>query len=118
MNENIKNKSDLISKQDLETILQVNKKSIEIETEVANQNEEILETLAKNESLIQSIDSKIEKKLEKINLELEKNKENNIKIFENFTNINKSLFEIKVLFGVGAISIILQIIQFLVNYKK
>ena len=118
MNENIKNKSDLISKQDLETILQVNKKSIEIETEVASQNEEILEFLENNQKLIQDIDLKIDKKLEKISLELEKNKENNVKITENFNIINKSLFEIKVLFGVGAVSIILQIIQFLSNYKK
>ena len=82
-----------LSKRDLEIILEVNKKAIEIETNVADQNEEIISTL----SVLK-----------------EKQKEGNDKkdkIIKQNDDLSKDIFKLQVLFVTGLISLVIQIIQ-------
>lgn len=88
VNENIK-------KKDMELILEVNKKAIEIETEVADQNEEIISSL----SDLKKGQAEQEKKMDKL--------------IENSDEHHKDLFKIQVLFVTGLISLIIQVIQML-----
>ena len=85
-NENVK-------KKDLELILEVNKKAIEIESEVAEQNEEIIEAL----SDIKKAQAEHDKKLDKI--------------VEQSDETNKDLFKIQVLFVTGLLSLVIQVLQ-------
>jgi hypothetical protein len=85
--------NDNINKRDLEIILEVNKKAIAIETEVAEQNEEIISLLEESKKN----DEEVKKKTEKIS--------------EKVDEISKDLFRIQVLFITGALSLIIQIIQ-------
>jgi len=87
------NLSDLINKRDLEIILEVNKKAIDIETEVAEQNEEIISLLQESKKR----DEEHQKKVEKIH--------------ELAEDINKDLFKMQVLFLSGLLSLVLQVIQ-------
>jgi len=85
--------SEHVKKQDLELILEVNKKSIEIETEVAEQNEEIIEAL----SDIKKTQAEQDKKIDKI--------------VDQTEETNKDLFKIQVLFITGLLSLVIQIVQ-------
>jgi len=85
-NENVK-------KKDLELILEVNKKAIEIESEVAEQNEEIISVLTD----IKKAQDDHEKKLDKI--------------VEQSDETNKDLFKIQVLFITGLLSLVIQVLQ-------
>jgi hypothetical protein len=85
--------SDNVKKKDLELILEVNKKAIEIETEVADQNEEIISALSDIKKLQIDQDKKIDK------------------IIEKSDETNKDLFRIQVLFITGLLSLVIQIIQ-------
>jgi hypothetical protein len=87
------NLNDYINKRDLEIILEVNKKAIDIETEVAEQNEEIITLLQESKKREEDLQKKAEK------------------IHELAEDINKDLFKIQVLFLSGLISLILQVIQ-------
>jgi len=85
------------NKKDLEIILEVNKKAVEIETTVADQNEEIIGLLNDN----QDQQSEINKKLDKI---VEKSEET-----------SKDLFKIRVLFITGILALIGQIIEIFIR---
>jgi hypothetical protein len=85
--------SENVKKQDLELILEVNRKAIEIETEVADQNEEIIEALSDIKKVQEKQDEKIDK--------LVKQSEDTI----------KDLFRIQVLFITGLLSLVIQVIQ-------
>ena len=89
-NENVK-------KKDLELILEVNKNAIEIQTEVADQFEDIVSALSE----IKKEQSDQTKKLDKLQEEAEAT--------------NKDLFKIQILFVTGLLSIIVQIIQVFVR---
>lgn len=69
-----------INKKDLEIILEVNKKAIEIETEMVDQNEDIIQSLGELAEGQKEIKEKVEKLV----------KQND--------DINKDLFKIQVLF--------------------
>ena len=87
-------KNDTIySKNDLALILEVNKKSIEIETEVAEQNEEIISSL----TAIKKVQEDHDKKLEKL--------------VKQSDETNRDLFKIQILFISGLLSLVVQIIQ-------
>ncbi len=86
VNENIK-------KKDMELILEVNKKAIEIETEVADQNEEIILSLKEIKKTQVDQDKKIDK------------------LVENSDEHRKDLFKIQILFLTGLVSLAIQIIQ-------
>lgn len=91
------NNNDNVRKQDLEFILEVNKKAIEIETEVAEQNEEIISTLAEIKKIQTDQDRKTDKLLTQSD------------------EANKDLFRIQVLFVTGLLSLVIQIIQMFAN---
>lgn len=93
MAEKNSNLNDSLNKRDLEIILEVNKKAIEIETEVAEENESIIGSLEK----LTEQQSDIKEKVDKI---VKQNEE-----------INKDLFKIQVLFLTGLLSLVMQVIQ-------
>lgn len=85
--------SEQLNKRDLEVILEVNKKAIEIETGVADQNEEIIDLLNQNKNL---------------QLEL---KEKSDKILKQTDELSRDLFKLQVLFVTGVISLVIQVVQ-------
>ena len=89
------------NKKDLEIILEVNKKAVEIETTVAEQNEEIISLLSDNKALTERMDRKLDELVErKINKLLEKSEET-----------SKDLFKIRVLYIAAILTIVGQIIE-------
>lgn len=85
--------NESLNKKDLDLILEVNKKAIEIETAVADQNEEILSLLSKIKEMQEKSDDKIES------------------ISSKSEEITKDIFKLQVLFISGLLSLIVQIIQ-------
>jgi hypothetical protein len=89
------------NRRDLEIILEANRKAVEIETAVAERNEEIIDLLTSNKLLTEQMDSKLDKLVEqKINKLLEKNEE-----------ISKDLFQIRVLYIAAILTIVAQIVE-------
>jgi hypothetical protein len=89
-NENVK-------KRDLELILEVNKKAIEIQSEVVEQNEEIIDSLSEIKKTQADHDEKIDK------------------LVKQAEETNKDLFRIQVLFVTGLLSLAIQIIQIFIK---
>jgi uncharacterized coiled-coil protein SlyX len=89
--------NDHVNKKDLELILEVNKKAIEIETEVATQNEEIIDLLTANKERSEKMDEKLDK------------------LVKQSDDTTKDLFRIQVLFITGLLSLVIQIIQIFVK---
>jgi len=87
----------LVNKKDLEIILEVNKKAVEIETAVADQNEEIIGLLNDNQTNQEHIEEKLDKLLEKAD------------------DTSKDLFKIQVLFVTGLLALVAQIIQIFIK---
>ena len=83
---------DQLKKRDLEVFLETNKRAIELEAEVASQNEEIISLLSTNKNKQDEVNSKLEKLIEKID------------------GINRDLFKIQVLFIGGLLSFLAQIV--------
>jgi hypothetical protein len=81
------------SKQELDTILEVNKKAIEIETEVAGQNEVIIELLTNSKYKQDSIENKIDK------------------VIKQGEDISKDMFKMTVFYITGILALVAQIIQ-------
>lgn len=86
-----------VNKKDLELILEVNRKSIEIETEVAEQNEDIIKSLTD----IQKVQADQDKKIDKLIKQSEET--------------NKDIFKMQILFISGLLSLVIQIIQIFVK---
>jgi hypothetical protein len=88
------NLTEHLNRQDMEIILEVNKKAIEIETEVATQNEEIISTLNITKQTVKDLvttTDKIQKQTE---------------------DLSKDIFKLQVLFVTGLLSLVVQVIQF------
>lgn len=83
---NKKDDDDNLSKSDFDTILEVNRKTIEVQLEVSDQNEKIIEGLDAN----QKADADIIKRID---------------------DLDKKMFKIEVLLASGLISLIIQLIQ-------
>lgn len=98
------NEQNNVNKKDLELILEVNKKAIEIQTDVASQNEEIIELLNGSKTIFTSVIEKQTKSDEKID-----------KIIKQVDELNKDIFKIQVLFVTGLLSLVIQIIQIFVK---
>ena len=96
--------SENLKKRDLEIFLEVNRKSIELETEVAGQNEDVLLAL-KNSS----------EKIDKVHKEMN---DSSGKMMKDIQDIAKDIFRIQVLLATGIISIIVQIIQLINTLSK
>jgi GTP-binding protein EngB required for normal cell division len=84
---------DQINKRDLEIILEVNRKAVEIETAVADQNEEIIRLLNDNQESHEIIEKKLDK------------------LIDSADETSKDLFKIQVLFVSGLLALVAQIIQ-------
>lgn len=90
-----------LNKRDLEIILEVNKKAVEIETAVADQNEEIIALLTSNKNNIEKMDEKLDNLIEeKINSLLKKSEET-----------SKDLFKIRILYVGGILVLIGQVVE-------
>jgi Mg2+ and Co2+ transporter CorA len=89
--------TDQLNKKDLETILEVNRKAVEIETAVADQNEEIIGLLNANQSTQETIEEKLDK------------------VLEHAEDTSKDLFKIQVLFVTGLLALVAQIIQIFIK---
>jgi hypothetical protein len=85
--------SEALNKKDLEIILEVNKKAIEIETGVADQNEEIIDILIKNKDHQEEVITKLDK------------------IIKQGDEISRDIFKLQVLFITGLLSLVVQVIQ-------
>ncbi len=90
--------NDNIKKRDLDLILEVNKKAIEIETSVVEQNEEIIVRLTNIEKNSEERDKKIDK------------------LIEQAEETSKDLFKIQVLFLTGVVSLVMQIVQIIYKH--
>lgn len=97
MTDKIVNINEHINKKDLEVILEVNRKAIEIETEMVDQNEEIINLLTDNKEQQEVIDEKIDK------------------LIKQTDEMNKDLFKIQVLFLTGLLSLVVQVIQIFIK---
>lgn len=86
-----------VNRKDLELILEVNKKAIEIETEVAEQNEEIIELLNDSHDLQEKMDEKLDK------------------LVTQSEETSRDLFKMQVLFGTGLVSLIIQVVQIFIK---
>lgn len=82
-----------LNKKDLELILEVNKKVIEIETEVVEQNEEIISSLSALLKTQNNHGEKIDK------------------IVKQSEDTSRDIFKIQVLFISGLMSLVIQVIQ-------
>lgn len=89
-NENVK-------KKDLELILEVNKKTIEIQSEVAEQNEEIIDALNDIQKTQETQDEKLNK------------------LVKQSEETNRDLFKIQILFITGLLSLVVQVIQIFIK---
>lgn len=85
--------ADRVNKKDLEIILEVNRKAVEIETAVADQNEEIISLLNDCKDSQEEMDKKLDK------------------LVEQGQDTSKELFKIQVLFVTGLLALVAQIIQ-------
>jgi len=91
--------NETVKKKDLELILEVNKKTIEIQSEVAEQNEEIIDSLRDIKKIQEDQDEKLDK------------------IVKQAEETNRDLFKIQILFITGLLSLVIQIIQIFVIKK-
>lgn len=81
------------NKRDLETILEVNKKAVEIETLVADQNEEIIKLLENAENRQIRIENQINA------------------LIKGSDDLSKDVFKIRVLFITGVLGIVAEVIH-------
>lgn len=86
-------KNESLKKQDLELIVEVNKKAIEVQTEVAEQNEEVISDLSDIKKWQEEQGKKIDK------------------LIEQGEQTSRDIFRMQVLFITGLISLIVQIVQ-------
>lgn len=117
--------SDHVHKRDLELILEVNRKAIEIQTAVADQNEEMMSLLNKildNQSKFEDSGDTIEEKstdtlalINKIKEKQEKSDEKIDKIVKQVEDTNKDIYRLQVLFVTGLLSLVIQIIQMFIK---
>ena len=91
-----------INKKDLEIIFEVNRKVVEIEAGVADQNEEIISLLTIIKDKQEEINEKAIKKVDKI--------------IEQNDGINKDIFKLQVLFITGLLSLVVQVIQIFLHH--
>ncbi len=98
MSEKLNDLNDRINRGDVELILEVNRKAIEIETEVAEQNEEIISLLSKTYSKQEELETKTDK------------------LLGQSEQISRDIFKTQVLLITGLISLIVQVIQIFMHH--
>ena len=82
-----------VNRKDLEIILEVNRKAVEIETAVADQNEEIIGLLNSCKNGQEKIDEKVDK------------------ILKQSEETSKDIYKMQVLFITGLLALVAQIVQ-------
>jgi hypothetical protein len=96
---------DQINRKDIQVILEVNRKAVEIETVVAEQNEEIISQLEKTHEIQDEHTIKLDKIIA-TNQEVKLDK-----LLAMSEEISRSLFRFQVLFITGILGIIAQVIS-------
>lgn len=89
--------NEQLSKRDLDLILEVNKKAVQIETEVAEQNEEIITLLSAQGERQELMDAKLDK------------------LIKQSEETNRDIFKVQVLFITGLLSLVIQVIQIFIR---
>lgn len=114
------NSSDALNKHDLAVILEVNGKSIAIQTEVAAQYEEVLskiEDVSEENIIIKQVittlDNRLDNKIEVLNDNLKENHKESVKKLE---EIDKKLFKIEILFIGSILGLVAQIVQLFIKH--
>lgn len=120
-----KRDDESLSKSDLDAIIEVNKKAIEVQVEVAAQNEKVIEDLEENIQLSHNVKRDTESTLRELSSLKTDIKEHKSDVIEKIDDVkkkvdelDKSQFKIYAILTTGAIAIILQIIQLLLGLKK
>lgn len=85
--------AERVHKKDLEIILEVNRKAVEIETAVADQNEEIIDLLNSCKDAQEKMDGKLDK------------------LVKQSEETSKDIFKMQVLFITGLLALVAQIVQ-------
>ncbi len=121
----VKREEDSLSRSDLDAIIEVNKRAIELQIEVAAQNEKVIEDLEEVVKIENDIKRDTESALRELSSLKQDIKDNKKDTFEKIDDVkkkvdelDKSQFKIYALLTTGAIAVILQVIQLFLNYKK
>jgi hypothetical protein len=122
----VKREDDSLSKSDLDTIIEVNKKAIEVQIEVAAQNEKVIEDLEENIKISEGLKRDTESTLKELSSlkedikdfkkDIEKKIDDDVK--KKIDELDKSQFKIYAILTTGSIAVILQIIQIILGFKK
>ena len=96
--------AEKVNNRELEVILEVNRKAVEIETEVAGQNEEIISMLNENKTNQERNDEKSDKIIDLLN-----------DVISKLNDLDKTLFKIQVLFITGLLALVAQIIRIFIK---
>jgi len=124
---------DSLSRSDLDAIIEVNKKAIEVQVEVAAQNEKVIEDLEENIKISENVKRDTESALKEMSVlkqdikeakkditdkidEVKKKIDEDVK--KKIDELDKSQFKIYAILTTGAIAIVLQIIQLVLGWKK
>lgn len=120
-----KREDDSLSRSDLDTIIEVNKRAIEVQVEVAAQNEKVIEELEESKKINEAIKRDTEsalKELSSLKQDIKDYKKDVLDKVEEVESkvdeLDKSQFKLYALLTTGAIAIILQIIQLFLGFKK
>jgi hypothetical protein len=101
---------DNVTNNEMDIILEVNRKAVEIHTEVGRQNEDILEDLGNKEKSIEALDGKLDKIFEVVS---ETNRAISESIKDKVDDIEKNLFRlIAILSAIGVGTIITIVHEF------
>jgi len=96
--------NEQLNKKDLQLILEVNRKAIEVETGVADQNEEIIEYLEASKTALINVHDKLD-------AHIKINGDKSDKIIKQNEDLAKEVFKMQVLFITGLLSLVIQIVQ-------
>lgn len=103
-----------LDKDDIDLLLEVNKKAIELQTEISNQYEEIIDAIEEMDDETSQNKVNLEKLID-INKDFEIGLE---KLSKDVKEIKDSMFKTGVLVSAGIVSIIIQIIEIFLHFKK
>jgi chromosome segregation ATPase len=103
-NDNKRSIDGTFNKSDMETIIKVNNKAIELQNETSEQYEEMI-----------SLEEKNAEKIEKLEDEISDLKKMSEKIEKGIEEISKTEFKILILLTSGIVSLIMQIVSLLVK---
>lgn len=101
--------NDNLKRHDLELVLEANRKAIELQAEIAEQNEEFFKILDSIKDTLEDQDNKLDKIIETQDSKLDK-------ITTSTNDLSKDLFRIQVLFITGLLSLVIQVFQIFIKH--